>query len=97
MRTGVPEILKVHLLRFPTFCSAHRSPIFFALDLLDLPGYISLAWVYKSRVGLQDKRPKGRHAPDIEFSAHKKCDYGSVGPVQGRDRPSARVTSAWVS
>ena len=26
LRTGVPEFLKVHFLRFPTFCSAHRSP-----------------------------------------------------------------------
>ena len=26
LRTGVPEFLKVYVLRFPTFCSVHRSP-----------------------------------------------------------------------
>ena len=26
LRTGVPEILKVHFLRVPTSCSVHRSP-----------------------------------------------------------------------
>ena len=28
LRTGVPEILKVHCFRCTTFCSAHRSPKF---------------------------------------------------------------------
>ena len=42
------------------------------MDLLDLPGSFSLAWVYKSSVGLQDKRPNGRQAPDIEITARKK-------------------------
>ena len=28
----------------------------------------------KSSVGPQDKRPKSRHAPNIEFSACKRCD-----------------------
>ena len=26
-------------------------------------------------MGLQDKRPKGRQALNIEFNARKKCDY----------------------
>ena len=43
------------------------------LGPLDLPGSISLAWVYKSSVGLQDKRPKGRQAPNIEHTPRKKC------------------------
>ena len=33
-----------------------------------------LAWVYKSSVGLQDKPPKSKQAPNIEFSARKMCD-----------------------
>ena len=86
-------------------CSAHRRPgahAILALDLLNLPGSISLAWVYESSVGLQDKRPKGRQAPNIEHSPRKKCDQkkgtrpGSLGPVQDRTRPSAHVILAWV-
>ena len=58
--------------------------VILALDLLDSPGSISLAWVYKFSVGLQDKRPKGRQAPNIEHSPHKKCNYKrGPGPVPG--------------
>ena len=33
-----------------------------------------LAWDYKSCLGMQDKRLTSRQAPNIEFSACKKCD-----------------------
>ena len=46
-----------------------------------LPGSTSLAWVYKPSVGLQDKPPQRRQAPNIEHSPRKKC-YEKGGPAQ---------------
>ena len=53
-----------------------------------LHGSTGLVWIYKSSVGLQDKRPTSRQAPEIEQSDRKKCYYKrgprprSMGPSQ---------------
>ena len=39
LRTGVQEFLTVHLLRLPTFCSAHRSPRILESPFLRFPTF----------------------------------------------------------
>ena len=58
--------------------------------------------IYKSSVGLHAKRPKSKQAPNIEFSARKKCDLKRgprprpLGQVQDQAQPSAHVILALV-
>ena len=84
-------------LRFPTFSSAHRRPgahVILALDLLDLPGSISLAWVYKTSERKVDKHPTLNTAP--ARSVIKKRGPGPGPWAWSRTGPSAHVILSWV-